>query len=76
MEDLTEGNYLAEAWQIRRLTEIWRSDRRTEHAKMKPSMRRTQWYPQIPLTTHGLEVIARRIWNRSKLWLAIPRAGN
>jgi hypothetical protein len=40
------------------------------------STRRMQRYPRIPLTMHGLGVIARRNWNRSELRRAIPGAGN
>ena len=65
--------------QIRRLTEIQRSDRRTGRVQMKPSMRRTQ-HLRIPLTMHGLRVIARRScrrsWNRPELRRAIPGARN
>jgi hypothetical protein len=54
------------------------SNRRTEHAATKPSMRRTQWYPWIRQTMHGLGVIARRScrrsWNRPELRRAIPGA--
>jgi hypothetical protein len=50
------------------LTEIQRSDRRTRRAPTKPWTRRTQRYPRIPQTMHGLRVIAhrsyRRSWNR------------
>jgi hypothetical protein len=59
-----------------RLTEIRGSNRRTERAATKPSMRRMQRYPQIRQTMHGLRVIARRScrrsWNRFKLRRAIP----
>jgi hypothetical protein len=46
--------------QIHRLPEIRESNRRTERAATKPSMRRTQRYPRIRQTMHGLGVIARR----------------
>jgi hypothetical protein len=64
--------------EIRRLPEIWGSNRRTERAVTKPSTRRTQRYPRIPQTMHGLRVIARRScrpsWNRPELRRAIPGA--
>jgi hypothetical protein len=63
---------------IRRLLEIRGSNRRTERAATKPSTRRTQRYPRIPQTMHGLGVIARRScrrsWNRPELRRAIPGA--
>jgi hypothetical protein len=40
------------------------------------STRKMQRYPRIPLTMHGLGVIARRNWNCSELRRAIPGAGN
>jgi hypothetical protein len=64
--------------EIRRLSQIRGSNRRTEHAATKPSTRRTQRYPRIPQTMHGLGVIARRScrrsWNRPELRRAIPGA--
>ena len=60
--------------EIRRLPEIQGSNRRTERAATKPSTRRTQRYPRILQTMHGLGVIARRSWNRSELRRAIPGA--
>jgi hypothetical protein len=64
--------------EIRRLPEIRGFNRRTERAATKPSTRRTQGYPRIRQTKHGLVVIARRScrrsWNRSKLRRAIPGA--
>jgi hypothetical protein len=64
--------------EIHRLPEIRGSNRRTERAPTKPSMRRTQRYPRIRQTIRGLGVIAcrscRRSWNRSELRRAIPGA--
>ena len=64
--------------EIRRLPEIRGSNRRTERAATKPSTRRTQRYPRIRQTMHGLGVIARRScrrsWNRPELRRAIPGA--
>jgi hypothetical protein len=64
--------------EIRRLPEIWGSNRQTERAPTKPSTIRTQRYPRIPQTMHGLGVIARRSccrsWNLSELRRAIPGA--
>jgi hypothetical protein len=64
--------------EIHRLPEIRGSNRQTERAATKPSMRQTQWYPRIPQTMHGLGVIARRScrrnWNRPELRRAIPGA--
>ena len=64
--------------EICRLPEIWGSNRWTERAATKPSTRRTQRYPRIPQTMHGLGVIARRScrrsWNRPELRRAIPGA--
>jgi hypothetical protein len=60
--------------EIRRLTEIRRSDQRIGHAPMKPSTRRTQRYPWITQTMHELRVIARRSWNRCELRRAISGA--
>jgi hypothetical protein len=64
--------------EICRLMEIGGSDRRTERALTKPSTRRTQRYPQISQTMHGLGVIARRScrWscNCPELRRAIPGA--
>jgi hypothetical protein len=59
---------------IHRLPEIRGSNRRTERAGTKPSTRRTQRYPRIRQTMHGLRVIARRSWNRPELRRAIPEA--
>jgi hypothetical protein len=63
---------------IRRLPEIRGSNRRTEHTATKPLTRRTQRYPRIPQTMHGLGVIARRScrrsWNCPELRRAIPGA--
>jgi hypothetical protein len=64
--------------EIRRLPEIRGSNRRIEHVATKPSTRRTQRYPRIRQTMHGLGVIARRSCrrscNRPELWRAIPGA--
>jgi hypothetical protein len=60
--------------EIRRLPEIRGSNRQTERAATKPSTRRTQRYPRIPQTMHGLGVIARRSWNCPELRRAIPGA--
>jgi hypothetical protein len=60
--------------EIRRLPQIRGSNRRTERTATKPSTRRTQRYPRIPQTMHGLGVIARRSWNRPELRRAIPGA--
>ena len=43
--------------------------------RRKPSTRRTQRYPRIPQTMHGLGV-ARRSWNRPELRRAIPGASD
>jgi hypothetical protein len=50
---------------------IWGPNQRTEHAPAKPLTRRTQRYPRISQTMHGLGVITRRSWNRSELRRAI-----
>jgi hypothetical protein len=64
--------------EIRRLPEIRGSNRLTERAATKSSTRRTQRYPWIRQTMHGLGVIARRScrrsWNRPELRRAIPGA--
>jgi hypothetical protein len=60
--------------EIRRLPEIRGSNQRTECAATKPSTIRTQRYPRIRQTMHGLGVIARRSWNRPELRRAIPGA--
>jgi hypothetical protein len=69
IEELTrEEDSRRNRGQIRRLPEIRESDRRTERAPMKPTKPltiRTQWYPRIPQTMHGLGVIARRSCRRS-----------
>jgi hypothetical protein len=66
--------------EIRRLPEIRGSNRRTERAATKPVTRRTQRYPRIRQTMHGLGVIAcrscRRSWNRCELRRAIPGASD
>jgi hypothetical protein len=62
--------------EIRRLSEIGGSNRRTERAATKPSTRRTQRYPRIRQTMHGLGVIARRSWNRPELRRTIPGASD
>jgi hypothetical protein len=79
MEVLTGEEDPRRSWEeIHRLPEIQGSNRRTEHAATKPSTRRTQRYPRIWQTMHGLRVIARRSyhqsWNHSKLRRAIPGA--
>jgi hypothetical protein len=62
-------------WQIHRLRTNRQSDRRNEGTWTKLSTRRMQRYPQIPPTTHGSKVIARRSyhrsWNRPELRRAI-----
>jgi hypothetical protein len=64
--------------EIRRLSEIRGSNRRTERAATKPSTRRMQRHPWIRQTMHGLGVIAhrscRRSWNCPELRRAIPGA--
>jgi hypothetical protein len=79
MEELTgEEDLRRSRSQICRLPEIRGSNRRTERSATKPSTRRTQRYPRILQTMHGLGVIARRSCrrslNRSELRRAIPGA--
>jgi hypothetical protein len=79
MDELTgEKDSRRSRKEIRRLPEIQGSNLRTERAATKPSMRRTQRYPRIRQTIHGLGVIARRSyhrsWNRSELRRAISGA--
>jgi hypothetical protein len=75
MEELTgEEDHHRRQGEILRLTEIQRFDRRTGLVPAKPSMIRTQRYPQISQTMHGLGVIAHRSWNRFELRRAIPGA--
>jgi hypothetical protein len=62
--------------QIRRLRTNRRLDRRIEGTETMLSTRRTQRYPRISPTTHGLKVIARWSWNRLELCRAIPRVSD